>query len=214
MENNLKNITDIIDLYTKYGESDYIGESITQTEHAIQCAELAIHDSRLDRYDEYIRNCVIVAALLHDIGHLIGIQDNDMQMCNCNTDNKFGNASLGIVGHEGIGSIYLKQCGMPSLVCELVDSHVAAKRYLCTVRTDYYEKLSDASKETMRMQGGMMNNEQIKDFKSSFMPELKIFIREYDDEAKKIGLDLSKSKTISFYNNYLQKALIHGGLFV
>ena len=31
----------IFDLYTKYGDGDYIGEPVSQTEHMVQCAMLA-----------------------------------------------------------------------------------------------------------------------------------------------------------------------------
>jgi predicted HD phosphohydrolase len=129
---------------------------------------------------------------------------------------KDGNASLGIVGHEGIGAAYLKKCGMPSLVCELVYSHVAAKRYLCTVSDNYYDKLSDASKETMKLQGGVMNNEQIKEFTSGFMPELKIYLREYDDYGKQSTQNKNNNKSLGIenYSKYIEKALFHGGFFV
>ena len=31
----------VFDLYTKYGDNDYIGEEVTQLEHALQCAHQA-----------------------------------------------------------------------------------------------------------------------------------------------------------------------------
>jgi predicted HD phosphohydrolase len=173
----------IINLYVKYGASDYIGEGISQLEHALQCAECAEKDIRMQSYDDYIKNCMIVAALLHDIGHLIGMEMGEMQMKDVNI---FNGASLGIIGHENIGREYLQKCGMPFLICELVGSHVLAKRYLCTTKKQYYDKLSDASKETMKMQGGLMTPKEINDFKSSIMPELKIYLREYDDLGKQI----------------------------
>jgi hypothetical protein len=75
---------------------------------------------------------------------------------------------------------------MPFLICELVGSHVLAKRYLCTKKKLYYDKLSDASKETMKMQGGLMTPSEIMDFKLSVMPELKVYLREYDDLGKQV----------------------------
>jgi predicted HD phosphohydrolase len=208
---NKKNIEKILNLYIKWGSSDYIGEDITQIEHALQCAELAATDYRLNIYDDFIRNCVIVAALLHDIGHLVGLEEEELEM---RIDN---GTSLGIVGHEGIGSAFLKDIGMPSLVCELVRGHVAAKRYLCTKRPGYWEKLSPASQETMKLQGGMMSESELKQFKSGIMPELKIFIREYDDAGKKKDLNLSSSTDLiglARYKNEIEKALMHGRLFV
>jgi predicted HD phosphohydrolase len=214
--NSIKQSTDaIFELYTKWGSSDYIGESITQTEHALQCAMVATEDARLNVYDDYIRKCVIISALLHDIGHLVGMDHGYMEMRG--GDDIFSNASLGIVGHEGIGSAYLKDCGMPSLVCELVDSHVMAKRYLCTVRDDYYNKLSDASKATMQLQGGFMNDDELRKFRSSRMSELKVYLREYDDGGKEFETCVKKDKKIihglETYRNIIESVLLSGRLF-
>lgn len=37
--------------------------------------------------------------------------------------------NVGRVGHERIGSEYLRSLGFSPSVCQLVESHVAAKRY-------------------------------------------------------------------------------------
>jgi len=142
--------------------------------------------------------------LLHDIGHLIGLEDGEMEM-------RLGGEScdsLGIVGHEGIGAAFLKDLGMPNLVCELVEGHVPAKRYLCTTREGYYDSLSDASKQTMQLQGGMMNSEEIRVFQSGVVPELKIYLREYDDVGKKTDMNLSSITKMLDYKSHLEKAMI------
>jgi predicted HD phosphohydrolase len=202
-------IDKILSLYTKWGSSDYIGESVTQIEHALQCAEIATKDPRIRDYDDFIWKCVVVAALLHDVGHVIGMEHNDMEM-----RGGADNASLGIVGHEGVGGAFLKEIGMPSLVCNLVNGHVMAKRYLCTVREGYYEKLSDASKETMKLQGGLMTNDEIKEFEERYLPELCIYIREYDDEGKKKELNLSSKIGLDSYRGIMESVLLCGRLFV
>lgn len=204
-------VNKILDLYEKYGNSDYIGENITQIEHALQCAECAEKDPRMALYDNYIKNCVVVAALLHDIGHLVGLEKGEMEM---KDETVLNGTSLGIVGHEGIGSGFLKECGMPYLICELVGSHVQAKRYLCTISRYYYDKLSDASKETMKMQGGLMSPQELRDFKNSILPELKIYLREYDDLGKKIDIiSINKPNSIEKYKKEIELALIHGKVF-
>lgn len=190
----------ILNLYTKYGQTDYIGENITQIDHALQCAECAEKDMRLYEYDGYIRNCMIVAALLHDIGHLVGLETDELKMENENKE------CLGIVGHEGIGSNYLKECGMPFLVYELVKSHVQAKRYLASTNKSYYDKLSNASKQTMTLQGGFMTLDEIKAFNSSILPELKIILREYDDTGKTIPTTITHN--INKYKTHLELALL------
>lgn len=198
----IENYNKILNLYIKYGSSDYIGENLTQIEHGIQCADVATNDTRLQQYDSYIRNCVIVASLLHDIGHLVGIECNEMEMKEDNGLN------LGIVGHEGIGSNYLRECGMPELVCELVQSHVLAKRYLCTMQKSYYDNLSDASKATMKIQGGLMTPTEIKSFENSYRweLELKLFIREYDDKGKNSTIS-EKYNSIEKYKKEIIQAL-------
>lgn len=203
----MSSVSRILELYSKYGSTDYIGENITQIEHALQCAELAEKDNRLSHYDNYIHNCMIVAALLHDIGHLIGLERGEMEM------ESESNISLGIVGHEGIGSAFLKECGLPNLICHLVASHVQAKRYLCSTRKEYYAQLSDASKQTMAMQGGMMNSEEIRKFNSSTHPELKLYLREYDDSGKRIEIIENKPTGIEKYKKNIEIALMHNKLF-
>lgn len=215
--NIIKQSTDaILELYSKWGSSDYIGENITQTVHALQCAELASKDKRIREYDDFTWKCVIIAALLHDVGHLVGLELGEMEMRS--GDDIFSNASLGIVGHEGIGAAYLQDKGMPSLVCELVQSHVMAKRYLCTVCEGYYEKLSDASKATMKMQGGFMNDVELKNFRSSRMFELKVFLREYDDSGKEFEDFIKKEKNViqglDTYRDMIESVLLAGRLFV
>ena len=216
LERSNSSISDkIIKLYEKYGASDYIGESITQTEHALQCAYLAEINSELTNYDNFVRECVIVASLLHDIGHLVGIENNEMQMgdknvMNCN--------NLGIVGHENIGANYLKECGMSQLVCELVGSHVFAKRYLCTMDKEYMEKLSDASRETFYMQGGFLTFEETMKFKSSNLQELKILLRKFDDQGKVKNFDYDilhrDGIGITKYKKNIENLVAHSKLFI
>ena len=90
---------------------------------------------------------------------------------------------------------------MPYLVYDLVGSHVQAKRYLSTINKKYYDKLSDASKETMKMQGGLMTPSEIMDFKLSVMPELKVYLREYDDLGKQIDNATKNADNVDYAGN-------------
>ncbi len=161
----LKSVDDIINLYNEYGSTDYIGEDISQTEHAIQGALLAKEEG----YDDE----TVVAILLHDIGHLIGMKYQLEQM-----------DTLGALFHERIGSEFLRHIGMSEKVCELIKSHVDAKRYLVSVDEEYYEKLSESSKGTLVYQGGKMNEEEIKIFENNQMKETILKMRTWDDKAK------------------------------
>jgi predicted HD phosphohydrolase len=57
---DLNRINKIFSLYEKYGDNNYIGERVSQIEHALQCSFLA--------EKENFPNHVILAAFLHDIG--------------------------------------------------------------------------------------------------------------------------------------------------
>ncbi len=52
----------VFDLYKKHGDADYIGEKVSQVEHALQCAHFA--------ESENFGPNVILGAFLHDIGKI------------------------------------------------------------------------------------------------------------------------------------------------
>lgn len=68
---------EIIRLFETRASSQYGREAVSQLEHALQCAQLAENAGETDE--------TIVAALLHDVGHLIGAekrgQPDDAQEC-------------------------------------------------------------------------------------------------------------------------------------
>ena len=189
-------IDEIKELFQKYGSNDYIGEKITQLEHAVQAGILALNDYQLHNYDNYLQNSVIVSAFLHDIGHLIGLKTKDNTMID-------EQGILGIQFHEILGSKWLKEKGFSKVIQHLVNNHVNAKRYLCTTNEKYYSKLSNASLRTLQLQGGLMDSNELKSFRQLPFPELCIKIRIYDDNAKVInGLGGLNSNE---FNNNLNK---------
>jgi len=158
-------VDEIFYLYDQYGAADYIGEPISQIEHMCQAAQLAENEG----YDEE----VVLAAFFHDIGHLC--------------EHIFKTESMGgygTVDHEGLGGKYLREKGFSEKIAKLVESHVAAKRYLTFKHPDYYNRLSEASKVTLAQQGGLMNEEEAKEFEQDHLHLLFIKIREWDDKAK------------------------------
>lgn len=155
---------EIFTLLNNADNQEYIGEEISQLDHALQCARFA-SDAGYD--DE-----TIIAALLHDIGHL-SAPDNTEKM-----------DELGVLKHEQIGAEFLKKRGFPEKVAELVKSHVDAKRYLVFTKPDYYNKLSEASKKTLKYQGGAMTEEEAREFEQDKNFATKIKIREWDERAK------------------------------
>ncbi len=112
-------------------------EAVTQLEHALQCAALA---RRAGTADE-----VVLAALLHDIGHL-----------------PLGGLDRSAPGeepqrHHGLWGALLVRPFVPEKVAWLIEHHVVAKRYLCTVDRRYADRLSLASARSLIAQGGPLS---------------------------------------------------------
>ncbi|MFM9014736.1 MAG: HD domain-containing protein, partial [Gemmatimonadota bacterium] len=63
----IETVADVLALYERCGDDTY-GEDVTQNEHALQCAAIAEADGASEP--------LIVAALLHDIGHLVHLDEH------------------------------------------------------------------------------------------------------------------------------------------
>jgi len=175
-------IDQIISSYSN-NKSLYIGEEVTITEHMIQTAMLAEKT-----------NCssdLICSSLLHDYGHFI--LENPDDLINKKKDGK----------HEDIGYEFLKKYFVKDVV-KPIKYHVKAKRYLVRNKK-YYQILSEASKVSLKLQGGIMNDKEAKEFESNEFFESSIKLRKFDEEAKKVGL---KIKSINEYKNLLVSKLI------
>lgn len=156
---------EIIAMYSNYGGEEYAGEKVTQLEHMAQSARLAADQG----YDDE----VVLAAFLHDIGHICASSEGEKGM-----------DGYGVKDHEEIGAEFLKQKGFSKRVVRLVESHVEAKRYLTYKYPEYYEQLSAASKKTLEYQGGMMSKEEAEAFEQYPLFDLIIKMRRWDEEAK------------------------------
>ena len=164
-------VDEIMSLYNSYGNQDYIGEPVSQIEHMCQCAQLA----EKENYDDE----VILAAFFHDIGHLC---EHIMKVDYMD--------AYGIVDHEKIGAEYLSSKGFSKRITKLIESHVAAKRYLTYKNPAYYEQLSEASKSTLNFQGGRMSEKEAKDFEREEWFTLYITLRGWDEKAKEEHIPL------------------------
>lgn len=145
------------------GDSEYGGESVTQLEHALQCAWLAEQES--------VEDHLVVAALLHDVGHLLhDLPDDapDQGIDDC---------------HENLGYRYLTE-HFDNSICEPVRLHVAAKRYLCTIDSDYVSTLSEPSRISLALQGGLMSVEEKTAFEAHEHWRSALLLRKWDDTAK------------------------------
>ena len=177
-------VDEVFALYEKFGVEDYIGEPVSQIEHMCQAAQLA----EAEGYDDD----VILGAFFHDIGHLCEHVMHVEQM-----------DGYGVVDHEKLGRDFLEQKGFSSKISTLVESHVQAKRFLTFKYPDYFSKLSEASKKTLEMQGGVMGEKEAKAFEADEFHEIYIKLREWDDRAKEINSPLPSLEV------YKERALNH-----
>ena len=164
-------------------KSLYIGEEVTMSEHMIQTAMLAEKNN--------CSSSLVCSSLLHDYGHFILENPNDL--VDKNKDGK----------HEDIGYEFLKKYFIKDVIGP-IKHHVEAKRYLAK-EEKYFKLLSKASKISLKLQGGIMNNEEAKKFEDSEFFENSIKLRKFDEMAKKNGL---KIKSINEYKSLLVSKLI------
>lgn len=153
----------IFQLFETKGGSMYGGEAVTQLEHALQAAYLA----KL----EHAKDSLIVASLLHDIGHLL--HDLPEMASEDGIDDV----------HEELAGSFLTKYFTEDVV-EPVKLHVQAKRYLCATEQGYYESLSHPSKTSLVFQGGIMNDREVENFKTNPFYLDAIALRKWDDLAK------------------------------
>jgi phosphonate degradation associated HDIG domain protein len=152
-------------VFARRGHEGY-GEGVSQLDHAIQCGIFAERDGASP--------ALVTAAFLHDIGHLLHDLPQDI------ADTGFDTS------HESTGSAWLSQYFGPD-VTEPVRMHVAAKRYLAAVEPGYADQLTEASKLSLRLQGGPMAGTQIQAFEAESYFADAVRLRRWDDEGKIIG---------------------------
>jgi phosphonate degradation associated HDIG domain protein len=166
------------------GQSFY-DEVVTQLEHALQCAALA--------KEKNASPTLITGALLHDIGHII-LDEHNAREAFLNMD----------LSHEKVGAQYLEPF-FPEAVTTPIRLHVPAKRHLCTTDASYYDGLSEASKRSLKLQGGAMSNEEREAFEQIPYFEDALILRRWDDLAKVNGLDIPGLDT---YRDIVQQCLV------
>jgi [1-hydroxy-2-(trimethylamino)ethyl]phosphonate dioxygenase len=161
-------ITDeILAIFARRGAGAYFGESVSMTEHALQAAYFA--------RDAAASPGLIVAALLHDIGHLVEEVPDDLADWTADAH------------HEEIGGHWLAKRFRPD-VSEPVRLHVPAKRYLLATDAKYFAKLSPASVITLKLQGGPMTADEVAKFETERFYREAVRVRQWDDQGKVAGL--------------------------
>lgn len=156
-------IDEILRLLDTKAEGRYGLSRVTQRQHALQCAFLAEQEGETD--------AMIVAALVHDLGHML--HDLGEDFADRGVDDR----------HETVGLAYLETV-FGADVTAPVGLHVAAKRYLCAAEPDYFAKLSDDSVQTLKLQGGPMSEEEMRRFRLEPHWEEALRLRRFDDRGK------------------------------
>ncbi len=155
----------IIDLFEERGAARYESgapDSVSQLEHALQCAVLA-EAAGVDAH-------LITASLLHDLGHLMYADAHAFEARND--------------AHEHRAVSFLRDA-FPDSVLDPIRLHVAAKRYLCATESDYYDGLSQASKLSLELQGGVYTPIQAASFIAQAGARDAVQLRRWDDQAKR-----------------------------
>ncbi len=160
-------VDQIFALFERNGSEAYFGEPVSQAEHALQTARQAEVEDAPDS--------LVVAALLHDVGHLLhGLGENV--------------ADRGVDGrHEAQGEAWLAR-HFGAAITEPVVLHVPAKRYLCAVDPAYGGQLSPASVQSLALQGGPMSGVEVRAFEQHPFYRDAVRLRRWDDMAKIPGL--------------------------
>lgn len=169
------------DIFKRRGGEEYLGEPVTMAEHMLQGAHFAEKAGEPD--------VIVVSALLHDIGHFTS---------------EFGTFSMDDTEdrlHEEAGAEVL-EAYFPTLVTDCVRYHVAAKRYLCAAKPEYYKRLSEASIHSLNLQGGPMSDTEMEAFeKEPNLAEI-VKVRYYDEAGKRADL---QTKPFSHYAPMVQR---------
>jgi predicted HD phosphohydrolase len=154
-------VDEIYDLFGRFGSEAY-GEALSLEAHMLQSAA---HARAL-----HAPPSVIAAALLHDIGYFVRSNEG---LAHGDDD----------TGHEAIGATWLSR-GFGEAVTAPIALHVQAKQYLCAVEPGYFGRLSDASRRSLEVQGGVMDAAQAAAFRGRPAFEAAVSLRRCDDLGK------------------------------
>jgi len=172
---------EIASLFAGRGSGVYFGENVSMTEHALQAAHFA--------REAAAPTPLIIAALLHDVGHLVVPVPDDL--ADWTHDAR----------HEQIGGAWLGRRFGPE-ISEPVRLHVPAKRYLCAVDPGYFAALSPASIHTLKLQGGPMSDAEVAEFEARPYHAAAVKLRRWDDLGKVQGL---RTPALEHYRAWIEE---------
>ena len=163
----MESLDKLFDVLERAGGAQYGQECVTQLAHALQCAQLA--------EQEGAPPATVVAALLHDIGHLIHEFGDDAALRGIDDRHEVSGASL-------LGRWFGAD------VTEPIRLHVDAKRWLCRAEEKYFSILSPASVRSLELQGGVFDEAGADAFIAQPYAQAAVAVRRWDDIGKIPGL--------------------------
>jgi phosphonate degradation associated HDIG domain protein len=158
---------DIEQLFARHGGAQYTGEPVTHLEHALQTAHFAEQSGAGDE--------LVTAALLHDLGHLLNEQGETPTLRGIDDT------------HQYFALPFLRGL-FPDAVLDAIKLHVDAKRYLCHADPAYHARLSDDSKRSLALQGGVFDASGAAAFLAQRGAHDAVSVRRWDDRAKQRDL--------------------------
>jgi phosphonate degradation associated HDIG domain protein len=159
-------LADIERLFRDHGGIEYSGEGVTQLEHALQAAQLAEQGGAAAP--------LVTAAFLHDLGHLLNLQGETP-------------TARGVDDQHQYFAIPFIRPLFPPAVVEAIRLHVDAKRALCALEPEYYAALSEDSKRSLTLQGGIFGRQETERFLAKPFAAEAMQVRRWDDAAKVAG---------------------------
>ncbi|MEO7744541.1 MAG: phosphonate degradation HD-domain oxygenase [Usitatibacter sp.] len=157
---------DIEKLFRDHGHVAYDGEGVSQLEHALQAAH------RAESEEAPIE--LVTAALLHDLGHVLNRQGDTPSARGIDDQ------------HQYFAIPFLRPIFRPAVI-EPIRLHVDAKRALCAIEPAYYERLSEDSRRSLTLQGGVFSQEEAQAFMAKPHARESMRVRRWDDQAKVPG---------------------------
>lgn len=136
-------------------------KSISQEQHALQCAVLAEQAGAGPE--------LVAAALLHDLGHLLHPPTPEEPMFDDLHEFRVQPFLLGT---------------FPRAVLDPILLHVTAKRYLCAVNASYWDRLAPASKRSLERQGGPLSAREAEEFLRERHAMDAVALRQWDEQAR------------------------------
>ena len=179
-------VDELIALLEKGRDRGYGDEQVSQYEHAVQCAILA--------EAEGVASPLVVAALLHDIGHLL------------NDDARSAIQRSEDAHHEVRAANHLRSW-FDSEVTIPILLHVPAKRYLTATDPRYLAHLSPASVRSLGVQGGPFTAAEVEQFISQPLAGCAAQLRRWDDNAK---VQDAPIPTLEHFRAHLEACVLNG----